>query len=532
MGKNLAQFFGQLGQIWNRISINQRVTIVLVGVVFMVGLLVMANVARRPSWGVLYSGISQEESGKICSVLRDENVPFQLKSNGRTIRIPEGRVDEMKVILAEKRLLPDKGRISTVDLFSRNSFTEPESMQQIRIKKDTESSIARNIMAIDAVDYASVMLAIPEASIFEDAQEAKASVMLTLNDKLSKKKVQTVQYLVSHAVAGLKKEYVTVVDSEGNTLSAPPGDDSMGVVSSSNLEYQREVERRLTDSAQSMLDQAIGAGKSIVRVSAQINFEYKDETKSEPIVAKDASSEKTTERTSRGGGTTAEGAVGASQASGPQSALSGSSVNETTDNVTETERPTGLLTTKTIYETGNIKKLTISVFVDSEVEAGNITKIEEIVKKAVGFTDDGKKRVDEFAIKQIEFTKPEAVAAAKGGGGGGSNKIMMMVLRNGGALVGVALVMFFFTKTLKKTKIDTVFTAPPVQHQAPVSAPPHQAAILPAVEGIAPAVEEQAPIQMPTIERKSRVYTEKMGDIANDDPEKLAKTISQWIDQD
>lgn len=532
MGKNLAQFFGQLGQIWSKISINQRVTVVLVGVVFMAGLWVMTTVARRPSWGLLYSGISQEESGKICSVLRDENVPYQLKSNGRTIRVPEGRVNEIKVIMAEKRLLPDKDRISSVDLFSSSNFAEPESMQQIRIKKDTEASIARNIMAIDAVDYASVMLAIPQSSIFDEAQEAKASVMLTLNDKLGKKKVQTIQYLVSHAVAGLKKEYVTVVDNEGNTLSAASGDDSMGAVSSSNLEYQREVEKRLTDSAQSMLDQAIGAGKSIVRVSAQINFQYKDELRNEPIVSKKKIREKKSEKTSKAGGATAGGPVGASQASGPQGASPSPPVTETTDKVTEREYSAGEVTTKIIYETGDIKKLTVSVMVDSEVDAGDVTKIEEIVKKAVGFSDGGD-RVDEIAIKQIEFPKPEAVAAAKGGGGGGgSNKIMMLVLRNGGALVGVVLVMFFFTKTLKKTKIDTVFTAPPVQYQAPVSAAPQNAAILPTVEAVASAAEQQSPVPMPAADRQSRVYMEKMGEFANGDPEKVAKTISQWIEQD
>jgi flagellar M-ring protein FliF len=531
MGKNLSQFFGQLGQIWTKVSINQRVTIVLVGVIFMAGLWVMASVARRPSWGTLYSGISQEESGKICSVLRDENVPIKLKSGGRTIMVPEGRIDEMKVILAEKRLLPDKDRVSSVDLFSSKSFAEPESMQQIRIKKDTESSIARNIMAIDAVDYASVMLAIPESSIFDEALEVKASVMLTLNDSLGKKKVQTVQYLVSHAVAGLKKEYVTVVDSEGNTLSAPPGDDGMGAVSSSNLEYQREVEKRLTESAQSMLDRAIGPGKSTVTVSALINFRSKEEIRNEPIVAKSFSREKTTERTSKGGGAVGGGAVGASQASGTQGGSSGATQTETEDITTETEYPEGLVTTKTVEEIGDIKKLTVAVTVDSEVDVANIPKIEEIVKKAVGFTDDGT-RVDEIAVNQFEFPKEEAVAADKsGGGGGGSNKIIMMVLRNAGALVGVVLVMRFFTKTLKKTKIDTVFAPPPVQYEAPVNFPPQNAAILPTVEGGVPAAGPP-PMQAQPAQQQSRVYMDKMSDIASEDPEKVAKTISQWIEQD
>jgi len=530
MLKNLSQFFGQLGQIWSRISINQRVTIVLVGVVFMAGLWVMTSIARRPSWGLLYSDISQEESGKICSVLRDEAVPFQLRNNGRTIRVPEDKVDEMKVLLAEKRLLPDKHRVSSVDLFSSKSFAEPESMQKLRIIKDTQASIARDIMAIEAVDYASVLLAIPESSIFEDSPEPTASVMLTLNDKLGKSGVQTIQYLVAHAVAGLKRENVSVLDSEGNTLSAPPGEEGMGLISASNLEYQRAVEKRLTANAQSMLDRAIGPGRSIVRVTAQINFQYRDERREEPIVSKTAFRERITERTSKGGGLVAEGVVGATQLSTGEGGSGGSGFKETKDETTETEFPTGLVTTKTIYETGDIEKLTVAVLLDSEIEATDVEKIEEIVKRAVGFVDGGEgDRKDEITVGQMEFHRPEAIATITGKSGGGSSKVMMLLLRNVGALVGVGVVMFFFLKTLKKTKVETVFAPTPVDYRPPVSAAPQEASIGAVAE--APVMPSPEP-RLPKVEGKSRVYTEKMSEVASADPEKVAKMLRGWIAQD
>ena len=101
MFKVLSQFFAQLGAIWKKIGVGQRVTIVLVGLILMVSMWALTKFAQKPHYGLLYSNISAEDSGKICSFLEDEKVAYTLKDNGRTIYVDSEKVQKMRVMLAE-----------------------------------------------------------------------------------------------------------------------------------------------------------------------------------------------------------------------------------------------------------------------------------------------------------------------------------------------------------------------------------------------------------------------------------------------
>ena len=77
------------------------------------------------------------------------------------------------------------------------------------------------------------------------------------------------------SVEGLDADNVTVVDSSGKALSSSRGDELAGPMTPGMLSYQQSMERRLESRAQSLLDRALGAGNSLVRVNAEIDFDQR-----------------------------------------------------------------------------------------------------------------------------------------------------------------------------------------------------------------------------------------------------------------
>src|SRR5207244_740256 len=124
------------------------------------------------------------------------------------------------------------------------------------------------------VANATVEIAKAEPSPFiRDKQPTTASVLVQLkpNATLSRAQVHGIVAFVSKAVEGLTPDNVTVVDGKGNQLSEPASPE-VGQVSS-QLDYRRAVETYLAEKAQAILIPALGAGRAVVKVTADINFQ-------------------------------------------------------------------------------------------------------------------------------------------------------------------------------------------------------------------------------------------------------------------
>jgi flagellar M-ring protein FliF len=125
------------------------------------------------------------------------------------------------------------------------------------------------------VSAARVHLVLPKESAFaERDRKASASVMLKLtgNKKLPPKSVEAIQSLVASAVPELDRAAVTVVDSSGNMLSsdeAQPSGEGQGMI-----DYQSKLEQGYEVRLTSMLEQVVGSGQAVVRVTTAINREY------------------------------------------------------------------------------------------------------------------------------------------------------------------------------------------------------------------------------------------------------------------
>jgi len=230
---------------------------------------------------------------------------------------------------------------------------------------------------------------------------------------------------VASSVEGLEPNQVTVVDNHGQVLSQNSAD-SDAQLTASQIETQRRVERDLEQRVQTMLDQVLGRDKSVIRVTAPLEFRQVEITEesfdpnSQVVRSENRSQEKVVESGSTQGVPGVRTNVPNDlQASGGGRPKEAKRKNETLNY--EVNRKVS----KIIEPTGAIKRLSVAVLVDGTYEAAQgaggqtdekttekkyvprpeqeIQNLVQIVKKAVGFSEE---RGDQIEVINVAFESP------------------------------------------------------------------------------------------------------------------------------
>ena len=173
------------------------------------------------------------------------------------------------------------------------------------------------------------------------------------------------------------------------------------------MEYQRNVERNLTSQIQTMLENVVGKGKAVVRVTADLDFRITEKTEEtydseNPVVR---STQKQSDKTVSTSGAAKVGAT--SSAPGQE--------KDKLDEVTNYE--INKVVNKTVMPVGEIKKLSIAVVVDGiytkndkgvetyqERSKKEIDSLDDLVRKSAGFNAA---RGDQVILTSMSFTKQD-----------------------------------------------------------------------------------------------------------------------------
>ena len=109
----------------------------------------------------------------------------------------------------------------------------------------------------------------------EEQRKPTASVLVKTRAgmTLGRPQVEGIIHLVASAVEGLEPGNMTVVDQTGKMLSKRTDGSAVGQLTTSQLDFQRNVEEGLKKKIQGMLEGVVGPDKAIARVSADIDFQ-------------------------------------------------------------------------------------------------------------------------------------------------------------------------------------------------------------------------------------------------------------------
>jgi flagellar M-ring protein FliF len=307
------------------------------------------------------------------------------------------------------------------ELFDKPTFGESDFMQRANYYRALQGELARTIRQLDEVSNARVLIVVPEDKLFgQDHQEAKASVFIQLQPgrSLTDSQVRSIRFLVANGVEGLQPEHVAVVDSTGRAMAESDSGGADGATSDKQRQARADLEHYLEEKAQSMLDQVLGPGQAVVRVASDIDYSQLQETsetydpKNSAIQTETSTTESSTTSSAAGGSGAGISANSSSSAPGGDS---GKSNDEKKDNTSNTYAVSKTVDSKTVGA-GAIKRLTVALMLNQRKPAAGspagakplprtpqeIASLENIVKAAVGFTNNGT-RQDTIATQEIPF---------------------------------------------------------------------------------------------------------------------------------
>ena len=303
-------------QYLNGFTPGQKAMTVIAAIGLAVGGAVFVTHASGPSYTVLYANLQTSQAGQVTQELSSNHVPYELADNGTTVLVPETDVNQERISLAEAGL-PSGGTI-TFQTLASTGITSSQFVQNVDYQEALEGQLASTIESIQGISNAQVSLVMPSTTSFAVAstQTPTASVLVDLADgtELTASQVQGIVHLVASAVPSLDADNVTVVDNNGNVLSAPGVDASASTSTAETTAYDGQLAASLT----ALLATVVGPDNAAVEVHAVLNFNQQTTTTTGLELGKDGkpittpTSQDTTHETYTGNGAQAAGSLGSS----------------------------------------------------------------------------------------------------------------------------------------------------------------------------------------------------------------------------
>ncbi len=458
---NPSQILSQFNDFWGKLGAAQKVSLAVIGSMLVIGLSTLGWWASTPSYATLYSNIASDDAAAVVQKLDEFKIPYRLTRGGNTIEVPSTQVYTARLKMAGEGL--PKGRYTGFELFDNNVLGLTDFMQKVNFIRALQGELARTISEIEEVASARVHIVIPDESLFEEnRKEPTASIILKLKggSVLNKQQISGIRYLVASSVVGLKPSNITIVDSSGTVLSQASGENSFDKLSQEQLEAQKAVDRYLEEKAQTMLDTVMGPNQAIVKVTAQLNFQKNDKTiesfdpNSAVVRRESIQNQKRNESPASQGGV--PGAKPNVTTETSSSASGGRVIKDSKENISN-EYEIDRTVQRVVSEMGNIKKLSVAVYVAQHVNtethavqprtAKEMSDIENMVKTAVGFQNDPlNSRVDEVTVRETGFDTSRREEEAKQLASSRQTTILISLFRYVGmGVVGLGLIFLVYS---------------------------------------------------------------------------------------
>lgn len=261
----------------NRLRANPKIPLMVASAAAVAIIVAMVLWAKSPDYRTLFSNLTDQDGGAIVTQLTQMNVPYRFADNGGAIEVPADKVHELRLRLAQQGL--PKGGAVGFELLDQEKFGISQFSEQVNYQRALEGELSRTIETLGPVKSARVHLAMPKPSLFVREQKSpSASVTVNLEPgrALDEGQISAVVHLVSSSVAGLPPGNVTLVDQSGHLLTQ--SNTNARDLNDAQLKYAADVENRVQRRIEAILGPIVGNSNVHAQVTAQINFDNKEQT--------------------------------------------------------------------------------------------------------------------------------------------------------------------------------------------------------------------------------------------------------------
>ncbi len=416
MAVNAEQVTNQVAAFLRGLTVRQKITMALGAAAVAGTIWVLVTLLDKADYKTLYSGLSPGDAQSLSHRLSEKNIPYELASDGTSLRVPADQLDKARLDLAAEGM-PQTGRLG-FELFDKPNWAGSDFAEKVNYQRALEGELERTIQTLGEIEAARVHLVLPQESLFtEQEREAKASVVVKLRGgRLGDEAQEAITHLVASAVDNLKPENVTLINADGGTPILARGGGS-----TSRPRVWAEFETALAQKVVATLEPVVGPGKARANVTAEYDLAASDSTQEtyDPNGAVVLTSQISEERV---GESDAEGTPGTtSNVPGKQStaAAKPSLPADSESQGLHTESKT-FAVSKTVRHTvqpaGTLKRIAAAVLVDDATDTKDdngqkvetrrkrtpeeMKQIEELVAAAIGVDAT---RGDKVAVENLSF---------------------------------------------------------------------------------------------------------------------------------
>ncbi|WP_115048440.1 flagellar basal-body MS-ring/collar protein FliF [Xanthomonas arboricola] len=445
--ENMNQNAEKAGQWFDRVrslQITRKLTMMAMIAVAVAAGLAVFFWSQKPGYQSLYTGLDEKGNAEAADLLRTAQIPFKIDQGTGAISVPQDRLYDARLKLAGSGLT-GKETGGGFELMEKDpGFGVSQFVENARYQHALETELSRTIGTLRPVREARVHLAIPKPSAFTRQRDvASASVVLELRggQGLERNQVDAIVNLVASSIPDMTPERVTVVDQSGRMLSiADPNSDA--AQHAAQFEQVRRQESSYNQRIRELLEPMTGPGRVNPEVSVDMDFSVVEEARElyngEPAkLRSEQVSDTSTSATGPQGppGATSNspgqppapaanataGAPGTPAAANGQAAAAAAPTESSKSATRNYELDRTLQHTR--QPAGRIKRVSVAVLLDNvprpgakgkmveqPLTAAELTRIEGLVKQAVGFDAA---RGDTVSVMNAPFVR-EAVTGEEG----------------------------------------------------------------------------------------------------------------------
>lgn len=518
----------------------------------------MSRMASAPM-DMLYGQLEPPDANRIVTWLEDNNVPYELKSNGTEVWVPATQKDRVRVKMAEQALPGSASVGPGYELFdNQDVFGTTNFSQNVNLLRALEGELSRTIGSIEGVRAARVHLVLPQRQLFSrEQQEPSASIVAQLESgrSLGKEQVRAIQNLVAAAVPKLVPRRVSIVDGQGNLL-ARSFEDGEELLAHTIEEQRLNYENRLGREIEELLARSVGPGRVRAEVTVEMDTDRVSTTEEIYDPEGQVVRSSVTVEEERSAQDSDDGAVTVAQ-NLPEADALGTGGATSASNELRTEETVNYEISRTvrnhIREMGGIKRVSVAVLVDgtySEDAQGNdvyeprapeeMEKLTELVQSAIGYDPA---RGDQVSVVNMRFAKlpAEDLPVEEEGFLGLDPAMFDSIVSQVGTFIVLILFVLLVLKPLVSRAIEAVTTAAPAEERRMLPGGRGAAPVLagPAGEGEEGEDEEEEVgeyddlIDIDKVEGRVKASSiRKIGEIVDKHPEEALSIIRNWMYQE
>ena len=275
MRTSLDNMFRQIREYFGRMEKKARIKLGILTVVVIVLAVITVALLSRTNYMTLHVAQTSSEAGQIIEALREIGEPYEVQ--GTRILVPEGRVAELRVLLAAQGIIGadeiDYDMLETAAAFNvttdhATKIYEAQAARELRTQ----------ILAFDKIQSAIVTVNFGEYSPFvvsQGVRDATAGVVVVVRGgaMLTMSEAQSIAEMVRGRIPGIKYENISITDSNLNHYKVGDGTMDLSTEINSRIALRNLLQQQIQIQGEQLLAPIFGMNNLQVTANVKLNFD-------------------------------------------------------------------------------------------------------------------------------------------------------------------------------------------------------------------------------------------------------------------